>query len=68
MHLFGDEYGGDVVLLLEDLGGVGGEGGGLVGTGEGDNGSWGLKEKSLISCFFLGQRNERLGVEEKTDK
>ncbi len=37
LHPLGDEYGGDVVLLFEDLGGVGGEGGGFVGAGDNDN-------------------------------
>lgn len=37
LHLVGDEDGGDVVLLFEDLGGVGGEGGGFVGAGDNDN-------------------------------
>ena len=38
LHPFGDEYGGDVVLLLEDFTGVGGEGGGGVGVGDGVDG------------------------------
>ena len=38
LHPFGDEYGGDVVLLFEDFTGVGGEGGGFVGTGDGVDG------------------------------
>lgn len=52
LHIVGDEYGGDVVLLLEDFTGLGDEGGGLIGAGDGDNGCWGVNEKSLISCFF----------------
>lgn len=39
LHPLGDEYGGDIVLLFEDLGGVGGEGGGFVGAGDMGNGS-----------------------------
>ena len=41
LHPFGDEYGGDVVLLLEDFGGVGGEGGCLDGAGDGVDGGEG---------------------------
>ena len=40
------------MLLLEDFTGLGDEGGGLIGAGDGDNGCWGVNEKSLISCFF----------------
>ena len=52
LHLVGDEDGGDVVLLFEDLGGVGGEGGGFVGAGEGDNGSWGDERKIAHILLF----------------
>ena len=40
LHLVGDDDGGDVVLLLEDFGGLGGEGGCFVDAGDGDNGCW----------------------------
>ena len=51
-HALVDEDWRDVVLLLEDFGCLGGEGCGGVGAGDGDNGCWGVNEKSLISCFF----------------
>ena len=38
LHLFGDEYWGDVVLLLEDFTGLGSEGSCFVGAGEGVDG------------------------------
>lgn len=38
LHLVGDEYGGDVVLLFEDFTGVGGEGGRGVDAWEGVDG------------------------------
>ena len=36
----------------EPFTGLGDEGGGLIGARDGDNGCWGVNEKSLISCFF----------------
>ena len=41
LHLVGDEYGGDVVLLFEDFTGVGGEGSGDVDAWEGVDGGEG---------------------------
>ena len=40
LHLVVDDDGGDVVLLLEDFGCLGGEGCGGVGAGDGMDGCW----------------------------
>ena len=49
------------MLLLEDLGGVGGEGGGLVGAGDlvdGGEGEFGVHNE----LFFLQRYGERLAM------
>ena len=52
LHLVVDDDWCDVVLLLKGFTCLGSEGCGGVGTRDGDNGCWGVNEKSLISCFF----------------
>lgn len=52
LHLVGDEYGGDVVLLFEYFTCLGGEGGGGVGAGDGDNGCWGDERKIAHILLF----------------
>ena len=54
LHPFGDEDGGDVVLLFEDFTRLGSEGGGGVGAGEGVDGGEG--ESIRHNALFLRQR------------